>query len=55
MASGARLWIGLGKGPMWFQEAQKQTGEAVRHPDNQDGLHDSGSKEQRAFLIEKAV
>ena len=45
MATGARLLGGLGKDLMWFQEAQKQTGEAVRHPDNQDGLHDSGSKE----------
>lgn len=64
MASGASLWVGLTKGLVWFQEAQKQPGEDVRHSDNQDGLHDCGSKEwaalvnavdQRVSLIEKAV
>lgn len=55
---------GEGSGVVSLPEAQKQTGEAVRHPDTQDGLHDSGSKEraalvncvdQRVSLIEKAV
>lgn len=42
--------FGEGSGVVSLQEAQKQTGEAVRHPDTQDGLHASGSKEQAALV-----